>query len=146
MADLTRGVLIDEVPRDGFVAGDVNGEAVLLSRVGDEFFAIGATCTHYSGPLAEGLRVGDTIRCPWHHACFDLRSGEVLRAPALAPLPRYEVKREGDRVFVTGTAAAAASQPAEQRTPQQQRVVIVGGGAAGHRSEEHTSELQSHSF
>jgi NADPH-dependent 2,4-dienoyl-CoA reductase/sulfur reductase-like enzyme/nitrite reductase/ring-hydroxylating ferredoxin subunit len=132
MADLTRGVLIDEVPRDGFVAGDVNGEAVLLSRVGDEFFAIGATCTHYSGPLAEGLRVGDTIRCPWHHACFDLRSGEVLRAPALAPLPRYEVKREGDRVFVTGTAAAAASQPAEQRTPQQQRVVIVGGGAAGH--------------
>src|ERR1051326_6388731 len=132
MADLTRGVLIDEVPRDGFVAGDVNGEAVLLSRVGDEFFAIGATCTHYSGPLAEGLRVGDTIRCPWHHACFDLRSGEVLRAPALAPLPRYEVKREGDRVFVVGTAAAAASEPAEQCTPQQQRVVIVGGGAAGH--------------
>jgi len=115
MADLTQGISIDAIPRDGFVVGDVNGEAVLLSRVGDEFFAVGATCTHYSGPLAEGLRVGDTIRCPWHHACFDLRSGEALRAPALAPLPRYVVDRKGDRLFVRGKT-----------------IVIVGGGAAGH--------------
>jgi len=133
MADLTQGISIDAIPRDGFVAGDVNGEAVLLSRVGDEFFAVGATCTHYSGPLAEGLRVGDTIRCPWHHACFDLRSGEALRAPALAPLPRYEVKVDGDRVAVVGAAASAAPRPLGQRSPQQQRkIVIVGGGAAGH--------------
>jgi len=131
MLDLTQGVAVDSVPNDGFVSGEVNGEAVILSRVGDEFFAVGATCTHYSGPLAEGLRVGDTIRCPWHHACFDLRSGEALRAPALAPLPRYEVKREGDRVAVHSLLPASRGEGG-RRPDEGRRIVIVGGGAAGH--------------
>ena len=61
------------------ILGHANGEAVLLARVGDRYFAIGATCTHYGGPLAEGVIDGHTVRCPWHHACFDLRSGEALR-------------------------------------------------------------------
>ena len=73
--------------RDGKpVLGHANGEAVLLVRRGDEFLAIGATCTHYGGPLAEGLIDGDEVRCPWHHACFSLRTGEALRAPALSPV------------------------------------------------------------
>ncbi|MGX1745295.1 MULTISPECIES: Rieske 2Fe-2S domain-containing protein [unclassified Brevundimonas] len=84
--DFSRGVAIAQAPLDGFLAGHVGGEPVLLARRTDGFWAVSATCTHYGGPLSEGLAVGDTVRCPWHHACFDLRSGEALAAPAMSPL------------------------------------------------------------
>jgi apoptosis-inducing factor 3 len=94
--DLTRGVALDHLGDGGMVGGHVGDEAVLLARRGDEFFAIGATCSHYGGPLAEGLIVGDTVRCPWHHACFSLRTGEALAAPAFNPMPCWRVeKRNG---------------------------------------------------
>src|SRR5258708_6748505 len=83
--DLTQGVPIAGVPDGGMLEGHVGEERVLLARRGDEVFAIGAVCSHYSGPLAEGLLVDDTVGCPWHHACFSLRTGEALRAPALSP-------------------------------------------------------------
>ena len=91
--DLGAGVDASTV-RDGEpLLGHANGEAVLLVRRGDDFFAIGATCTHYGGPLAEGLIDGDGVRCPWHHACFSLRTGEALRSPALSPVACWTVER-----------------------------------------------------
>src|SRR6516162_11514184 len=84
--DLARGVPLADVADGHMLAGHVGDDAVLLARRGDEFFAIGATCSHYGGPLADGLLVDDTVRCPWHHACFNLRTGEVLHAPALSPV------------------------------------------------------------
>jgi nitrite reductase/ring-hydroxylating ferredoxin subunit len=83
--DLTRGVAVTEFA-DGKLLGHVGDDAVLLVRIGEDVFAIDAHCSHYHGPLAEGLVVGDTIRCPWHHACFNLRSGEAACAPATFPL------------------------------------------------------------
>jgi apoptosis-inducing factor 3 len=78
--DLTQGISLAELPDGGKLVGHVGEEQALLVRRGTEVFAIGAHCTHYSGPLADGLIVGGTVRCPWHHACFDLRTGEALRA------------------------------------------------------------------
>src|SRR5712664_4152720 len=68
--DLTQGVPVDRLSDGGMLAGHVGEgeEVVLLVQRGDDFFAVGATCTHYGGPLADGLVVGDTVRCPWHHA------------------------------------------------------------------------------
>src|SRR3984893_18251992 len=110
------------------ISGQADGEELLLARRGDEVFAIGAHCTHYGGPLAEGLIVGDTVCCPWHHACFSLRNGEALRAPALDPVPCWRVERLGDKIFVR----EKVSPPARQRgTDGPSSVVIVGGGAAG---------------
>ncbi|MCC6350183.1 MAG: FAD-dependent oxidoreductase [Candidatus Eisenbacteria bacterium] len=131
-ADLAKGVAFADLADGGMIAGHVNGEPVLIARRGDELFAIGASCTHYGGPLGEGIVVGDTVRCPWHHACFSLRTGEAVRAPALDPVARWSVERRGDRVYVTGKLPAAAPRrtlPAGTNAPES--VVIVGGGAAG---------------
>src|SRR5262249_4852804 len=98
--DLTRGVALDHLGDGAMVGGHVGDEAVLLARRGDEFFAIGATCSHYGGPLAEGLIVGDTVRCPWHHACFSLRTGEAVAAPAFNPMPCWRVEKRNGTLFV----------------------------------------------
>ena len=132
--DLAAGVAITDIADGVMLQGHVGEEMVLLARSGDEFFAVGAACTHYHGPLVEGLMVGDTIRCPWHHACFSLRTGEAVRAPAFDPLPRWRVQLENDRVFVREKQAASAAKPTpaeSERAAWPASVVIIGGGAAG---------------
>ena len=94
--DLTQGVDLSTIPDGTMLLGHARGEPVLLARRGDEVFAIGAICTHYGAPLEQGLLVGDTVRCPWHHACFSLRTGEALRAPALDPVSRWRVEEVRD--------------------------------------------------
>src|SRR4030095_3294136 len=98
------------------LAGHVGEDAVLIARRGNEFFAIGATCTPYNGPLADGLMWDDTVRCPWHHACFSLRTGEAVRAPALSPVACWLTELRDGKVFVrekatptAGTRAAPAA-------------------------------------
>src|SRR5579864_3519719 len=98
--DFKNGFPIRSLPEGGKVLGQVDGEDVVLARGNDQVFAVGAYCTHYHGPLADGLVVGETLRCPWHHACFSLRTGEALRAPALDAISCWRVERTGDRVFV----------------------------------------------
>jgi NADPH-dependent 2,4-dienoyl-CoA reductase/sulfur reductase-like enzyme/nitrite reductase/ring-hydroxylating ferredoxin subunit len=132
--DLARGVDAGDVPDGGMLAGHVGEDAVLLARSGNELFAIGATCTHYGAPLADGLIVGDTVRCPWHHACFSLRTGEALRAPAFAAVDCWSVAQRDGRIFVTSRKQPAAATEADRAAPaakESERIVIVGGGAAG---------------
>jgi NADPH-dependent 2,4-dienoyl-CoA reductase/sulfur reductase-like enzyme/nitrite reductase/ring-hydroxylating ferredoxin subunit len=128
--DLAAGVAASELVEGKPLVGHVGDDSVMLVRAaGGDIFATGATCTHYSGPLGEGLVVGETVRCPWHHACFDLRTGEAMKAPALNPIPCYEVVRDGDRVRVGGKRAA--EQPPKSSKDEPARIVIVGAGAAG---------------
>jgi NADPH-dependent 2,4-dienoyl-CoA reductase/sulfur reductase-like enzyme/nitrite reductase/ring-hydroxylating ferredoxin subunit len=128
--DLRQGVSPSQVPEGGCLAGQVDGEAVLLARSGGQWLALGAVCSHYNGPLAEGLIVGDTVRCPWHHACFDLRTGKALRSPALRDLDPWKVEERAGKVYVTGKAPAAV-RVRRSGASMPESVVIVGGGAAG---------------
>jgi apoptosis-inducing factor 3 len=117
--DLSGGLDLAQLADDAMVLGHVGPEAVLLVRRGEEIFALGNSCSHYHGPLNEGLVVGDTVRCPWHHACFSLRTGEKLRAPALDPVPCWRVERQGNLVYVREKrepAAVAAPPPAASAT------------------------------
>jgi apoptosis-inducing factor 3 len=126
--DLAKGVSSHEVREEAPLVGHFQGELVLLVRRGEEVLAIGASCSHYGAPLDEGLLVGDTVRCPWHHACFSLRSGEALRAPALSPVSCFKVERRGDMVCVVGKQGEPLV-PSPIAPPSS--VVIIGTGAAG---------------
>jgi NADPH-dependent 2,4-dienoyl-CoA reductase/sulfur reductase-like enzyme/nitrite reductase/ring-hydroxylating ferredoxin subunit len=127
--DLSKGVTPSEFAGETLL-GHVGDEEVVLVRREAEIFAVGAHCTHYHGPLAEGLVTGGGIRCPWHHACFDLRTGEATRAPALSPIAVWKVEQQDGRIFVR----EKREQPRPQAiviTDAPGRIVIVGGGAAG---------------
>ena len=143
--DLSAGVALADLGDGKMLLGHAAGEPVVLARQGDAVFAVGATCTHYSGPLAEGLLSEGTLRCPWHHACFDLRTG-AARPPALNAIPCYEVVREGARVRV-GKRLPEPEPPAS-RAGAPGRIVVVGAGAAGHvacetlRREGYSGQLQ----
>jgi nitrite reductase/ring-hydroxylating ferredoxin subunit len=100
--DFEKGCQIDKVPDEGMLLGHAFGEAILAARRGDDIFAIGATCTHYGGPLSKGLMVDCIVRCPWHHARFDLRTGEAIGAPALSDTSCWNIEKRGERFFVTG--------------------------------------------
>jgi 3-phenylpropionate/trans-cinnamate dioxygenase ferredoxin reductase subunit len=128
--DLAQGVPAADVPEGGKLAGHVGDEEVLVARVGGALFAMGARCTHYQGPLGEGLIVGDTVRCPWHHARFCLRTGEAIGAPAIDPLRLWTAK-ETDGVIRVSPAPEAAPAPRSRPAGGPRRVVIVGGGGAG---------------
>lgn len=130
--DLVQGIALSDLPDGGKLVGHCGDEQVLLVRRRAEIFAIGATCTHYGGPLGDGLVVADTIRCPWHHACFDMRTGEALRAPAFNPLACWSVEQRDGRIFVGEKLKRTAPKPlggSAGRAPE--KMVIVGGGAAG---------------
>lgn len=134
--DLRIGVGIDRLADGGILLGHVDGKSVVLARQGDKFFALGAICTHQGGPLADGLVVDGGIRCPWHHACFDLHTGLPGRPPALEPVDCYEVQVTG------GKATVARKRPPTKPAPLTRAqavtgealpasIVIIGGGAAG---------------
>jgi apoptosis-inducing factor 3 len=130
--DFTQGVPLTEIADGGMLLGQAAGEAVLLARRGQELFAIGAECTHYHGPLAEGVLVGETVRCPWHHACFSLRSGEAVRAPALNPVSCWRVEQRDGRAYVREKLEAVPRRARAAEGP----IVIIGGGAAGEAAAE----------
>src|SRR5438128_6896259 len=130
--DFRQGVPVTALRDRNLLLGRVDDDDVLLARAGDEIFAVGAHCTHYHGPLVDGILVDDTVRCPWHHACFSLRTGEAVRAPALDPIACWRVERQGDIVYVREKLPEAGrTQSVSRDRGLPSSIVIVGGGAAG---------------
>jgi NADPH-dependent 2,4-dienoyl-CoA reductase/sulfur reductase-like enzyme/nitrite reductase/ring-hydroxylating ferredoxin subunit len=136
--DLGRGIPESDLADGAMMVGHAQGEAVLLARQGGEIFAVAANCTHYGGPLAEGLLVGNTVRCPWHHACFDLRTGAAVRAPALNDLQCWTVERRDGKIVVGEKRHTSRPAPVSGRgvASRPASVAIVGAGAAGNAAAE----------
>jgi 3-phenylpropionate/trans-cinnamate dioxygenase ferredoxin reductase subunit len=129
--DFGQGVELREIPDGGVLLGHAGGEAVLLVRRGDDVYAVGATCGHYGGPLADGLLVDCELRCPWHHARFDARTGEVVGPPSPRSLDSWQIVSEAGRVRVGAKRPAPAPRAAREGPVSPGSVVIVGAGAAG---------------
>ncbi|MFT3728640.1 MAG: FAD-dependent oxidoreductase [Terricaulis sp.] len=129
-ADFSQGIDRATLTDGATLCGHVGDEAALLSRRGDQYFAVSGSCTHYGGQLAEGVIEGDLAHCPLHHACFDLRTGEALTGPAFSPLKRWRVDVSANRLTVSAPLADAAPQKLKA-DPSIKRIVIIGGGAAG---------------
>lgn len=110
---------------------ELAGKPIVLARTDGEYYAFGGKCTHYGAPLDKGVLKGHSVICPWHHACFDIRSGVRLEPPALNDLPHYPVRIEDGFVTVT-MPHDNETQPQGKANPADSRhFVIVGGGAAG---------------
>ncbi len=129
--DLSPGVPLADLPMGGMLIGRLDKDEVLLVRTEDGVFAVSPYCTHYHGPLAEGLVVGSTVRCPWHHACFDLRTGEAVKAPAIDPIACWDVEQRDGMIAVRSKRKRPGAKPRAKTAGQPEKIVIVGGGAAG---------------
>ncbi|MBO0947951.1 apoptosis inducing factor family protein [Fibrella forsythiae] len=112
-------------------AGDTK---ILVARVGETVYAVGAVCPHYQAPLAKGLLCGHRLYCPWHHSSFDITNGNLLDPPSIDGLPTYPVRLEDGQIWVSlpDTKTPLAGNPDPEQIPADDRtVVILGGGAAG---------------
>jgi NADPH-dependent 2,4-dienoyl-CoA reductase/sulfur reductase-like enzyme/nitrite reductase/ring-hydroxylating ferredoxin subunit len=123
------GIPEDDLVVDMPVKGQVDGKQVIVVRTASGLCAVAGHCTHYGGPLGDGLCVDGRVHCPWHHAIFDLTTGEAVGGPALNNLKVYEPAERDGRVFVNGPIDAPT--PERQPPVSPESVVIVGSGAAG---------------
>lgn len=136
--DFKNGVSVQSLKSGEKLLGHADGAPVLLIREGDHFYAIGAKCTHYGANLDDGLLTDGSIRCPWHHACFNIKTGEANKAPALNPLPTWKTEVRDGKVFVGAKCDEVGPQP---KGSAKDRFVIVGSGAAGHAAAERLRNL-----
>jgi NADPH-dependent 2,4-dienoyl-CoA reductase/sulfur reductase-like enzyme/nitrite reductase/ring-hydroxylating ferredoxin subunit len=136
--DLSRGIPESDLADGSMILGHAAGDAVLVARQGEEIFAVAAACTHYGGPLSEGLLVGTTVRCPWHHGGFDLRSGAAVRCPPLNDIACWNVVRRDGKIFVGEKRESSRPAPVSGRGPVSPpaSIAIVGAGAAGNAAAE----------
>lgn len=98
--DFVKVAKTEDVQVSQMMAVEVNDERICLANVNGKYYAIGNVCTHMGGPLAEGKLEDYIVQCPWHGSRFDIRSGKVVRPPAMKPEPTYEVKVESNDVLI----------------------------------------------
>ena len=140
--DLTQRIEVDRAPTGGILAEVVGKDRVFVCRSGSRLKAYSAQCPHLGGPLDKGIVTAGTIRCPWHHACFDLATGEATAAPAFDVLPEYPVAFDNN-FFSVEAPSGETPRPMRQRDPSVGTMAIVGGGAAGFAA---ANALRSHGW
>ncbi|MCP9237734.1 apoptosis inducing factor family protein [Lewinella sp. JB7] len=129
---------LSQLPRGHMHQVKVGEYDVLLANVDGEVFAVENKCSHYGAPLTDGALCAHRVRCPWHHACFDLRTGEQIEAPGMDGIARFAVDLDGDQILVSEapvitneSSPRASHEWPELADGQLVDYLVVGGGAAG---------------
>ncbi|XP_069040490.1 apoptosis inducing factor mitochondria associated 4 isoform X2 [Lepisosteus oculatus] len=134
--EVTAVVCLDSDLQDGQMKEvEVGRHKVLLVRSKGEYSAIGGLCTHYGAPLWKGALSGNRVRCPWHGACFNIKTGDLEEYPGLDSLPSFKVKIEDSKVYVSATKKALEMTKRVKkmgcRMPGESHIVVlIGGGPA----------------
>lgn len=100
MAEFERVASVSEIPPGGRKSLVFDDRAVLVFRIGNDFYAVEDVCSHDGQPLTDGPLDGYSVECPRHAARFDVRTGKPLCMPAVEPIAVYEVRVEGDDVLL----------------------------------------------
>jgi apoptosis-inducing factor 3 len=125
-----------DIPDGEMKEFSVDETRILVARVRDQFHAVSATCPHYGAPLVEGALCGTRLVCPWHHAVFNVISGDLEEPPALDGLVSYDTRVEGERIIVSVPDETpdrrTASMAKHDALADPRQFVIIGAGAAGY--------------
>lgn len=102
LREFVRAASVRDLPPGSMLGVTVGGEDVLLARIGGEYFALDAWCTHAAGLLHLGWLHAERceVECPLHEGAFDLRTGEPTAPPAEVPATAFAVRVEGDAIYV----------------------------------------------
>jgi nitrite reductase/ring-hydroxylating ferredoxin subunit len=100
MAQEIKVARVNEIPPGEMKLVELGEEEVVVANVGGQFFAFANKCSHRGGPLAEGELEGELVRCPWHGGQFNVRTGEAVAPPPSKPIPVYQVRVEGDDIYL----------------------------------------------
>lgn len=98
--EIVRVAAHSDIPPGRMAYVDVDGLPIALANVAGVIYAFGDACRHEGGPLSAGALIGETITCPWHGWAYDIRTGKAIVPPIGIRIPVYEVRLEGDDVFV----------------------------------------------
>jgi 3-phenylpropionate/trans-cinnamate dioxygenase ferredoxin subunit len=93
--------LIGEVGTDKMKGVDAGGKPILIVNLKGKYYAIGNVCTHMGCMLSDGVLKGENVQCPCHGSTFDVKTGEVVKGPAVKPEPAFQMKVEGNQVLVS---------------------------------------------
>ncbi len=141
MADHTLGPANSLLKTGQLKRFELEGKPVVIGRIDDTYYAVAGNCSHYGAPLDKGVLKGTNLICPWHHACFDIRSGERLEPPALNDLRHYPVRIADGDVVVT-LPNDNQTEPPIRTVTSDETIVIIGGGAAGNAAAEELCRLK----
>ena len=100
MAEFVKVAKTSDIPHGEIKSFEADGEIIAICHVNGKFYAIKDECTHMEYPLSNGILDGETVTCAWHGAKFNVRTGEVLSMPAYEPVETYQIKVEGENIYV----------------------------------------------